>query len=197
MGTIGDQQSGQVQAHLPQSLDGHPQAIHGIAAEPMADRRPHGQIDAIGGSGRRVAAMLGTRLHTAHVGRSGCHHADIVHADARVLASQVASAKAFNEVAHRLQQALGLVPAGVADDHRLAAAKGESGQRRLAGHALGQPQRVPKRFRLAGVGVHAAAPRRRPQGAVVHRDDGVQAGFPVVPEGNQFVAIEGFVGKHA
>src|SRR5690606_14412949 len=74
------------------------------------------------------------------------------------------------------------------DDHRLAAADVQAGDRVLVGHAARQAQDVVQRLLLGLVRPHAGAAQRRAQHGVVDRDDGLQARVLVVAEDDLFVA---------
>ena len=89
----------------------------------------------------------------------------------------------------RPQQGLGLDQGRVTEDHRLAAAEVEPGDRRLVGHGPGQGQHVLQGVVLVGVGAEADAAERRAQLGRVHGDDRPQAARPVVAEHDFLVSI--------
>ena len=99
---------------------------------------------------------------------------------ADVAGRHVPAAERLHEAAVGPQQVGGLVQRRVPDDHCLAAAVVQAGERVLVGHGSGQPQRVGRRLSLAGVAVEAGSAEGRAQRRVVHSDDGGQAGLPVV-----------------
>jgi hypothetical protein len=70
--------------------------------------------------------------------------------------------------------------AGIADDHGLAAAEVEAGERVLVGHAAGQVQHVLERLGLGGVRIEAGAAEGGAERGGVDRDDRAQTGGLVV-----------------
>jgi hypothetical protein len=123
---------------------------------------------------RRVPAFAGDDIHVLAVG------ADITGCD-------VATAQRLDKTAVRAQQRLGLEPGRIADDHGLAAAVVQPGQRVLIGHGAGQVQHVRQGRFFARVGVEARPAERGAQGRGVNRDDRPQAGLAVLAEGHLLV----------
>ena len=107
---------------------------------------------------------------------------------ADVAGGEVAPAERLDEPAVGAQQRLGLVRAGVADDHRLAAAEVQPGEAVLVRHGPRQPQRVGDGVVLGGVRVEAGAAQRRPQRRRVDGDDRPQSGLLVAAEDDLLVA---------
>ena len=133
-------------------------------------------------------------VHAGHVLGLAVDVLHVVDVDADVLGGDVAAAQRFHELAERAEQRLGLVGGGVADDHRLAAADVQAGDRVLVGHAAAQAQHVVEGFRLALVRPHAGAAQGRTQHGVVDGDDRLQACVLVVAEHDLLMAVgvEGF-----
>ena len=116
-----------------------------------------------------VPALAGHDVHVLAVG------ADVARGD-------VAAAQRLDEPAVRAQQRLGLVPARVADDHRLPAPEVEPGQGVLVRHGAGEVEGVSQGRVLAGVGIEPGPAQRRAQGGRIDGDDGPQAGPGVLAE---------------
>src|SRR6185312_11618662 len=108
---------------------------------------------------------------------------------ADVFCRDVDAAERVDETAEGLEQLRGLA-AGVADDDRLAATEGQAGHGVLEAHAARESERIRDRFIRAGVRPHAAAAGGRAQRGGVNSDDGAKRRGPVVPEGDELVAVE-------
>ena len=118
------------------------------------DRSEH----ASGRHGRRIAGLvreagheLRFHVHEVHVGRAGAH----------VFRRDVATAERIDEATVRAEHHLALGGAVVADDHGLAAAEVQPGNRVLVGHAARQSQGVDDRLFVAGVVPEARAAEGR------------------------------------
>ncbi|MNE03299.1 hypothetical protein D3C80_957950 [compost metagenome] len=201
---VGDEQlgagrvqvAGEAEADLADALDRYLQTPEVVAAEAVAHRGLQADEHPVGGGRRRIAVEAFARLGAGHVAGAPGHQLHLGHPGAGVGGADVAPAEAVDQRAHRLEQRRALAAVRVADDHRLAAAQWQVGQRRLVGHAARQAQHVAQRFLVAGVGPHAAAAEGRTQGGVVDGDDGLEAAGLVVAEDDLLVLVELAVGKH-
>jgi hypothetical protein len=128
----------------------------------------------------QAADVLGDLGDAAHVGLAA----------ARVLGGDVGAAQAVDQPAHGAQQLGGLVAARVGDDHRLAAAERQVGQRRLVGHAAGEAQHVGECLGVAVIGEDAQAAQGRAASGIVDGDDGAQAARLVAAEDDLLVVVE-------
>ena len=107
------------------------------------------------------------------------HLVHVLHRRAYVLAGDVGPAQMFHCPAKGSEEFRRLLTARIADDHRLAAAQGQPGQRRLEGHAARQALRVGQRVVFTCVAPHAAAAHRRSQRRIVDGDHGDQSALRV------------------
>ena len=103
---------------------------------------PHALEHAVRREDRRVAGAAVLRRAPGRVPGGPRHHVHVRHVGADVAGGDVAAAEHVDEPAVGQQQALGLVHRRVADDHRLAAAVVEPGERVLVGHRPGQLEHV-------------------------------------------------------
>ena len=154
----------------------------------MAQRRFDADEDAERGIGRGIAEAGGARA--AHMGGFGGDNLHVVGRDADVLGGEIGSGQPLHLPAEGAQQLGRLLAARVGDDHRLAAAEVEAGERVLVGHAARQAQRVGQRLAARGIGPHPAAAERRAEPGVMHRDDGLEAGGGIVTLHHLLVAGE-------
>ncbi len=181
------QLAAQVPAHRAKSLHGNGYALQAVTVQHVA----HGGFDAdehaIGGLGRRVAAKGALARHAADVAglRAGGDH--VFHRGADVFGGDVAAVQRFDHAAEGTEQlgAVGLRRG--AQDHGLAAAEGQVGQRILVGHALRQAQGVGQGIALGRVGPVAAAAKRGAKAGAVDGDDGLQAGLGIGGERDTLV----------
>ena len=158
----------------PHVLGGSPHALEdavcreqrGVARPPVLGRAPRGPP--------------GLLSDDVHVGDVGAH----------VAGRDVTPTQGLDEPAVGPQQLGCLVGGGVADDHRLAAAVVQTGERVLARHGAREPQHVGQGEVHAGVGVEAGAPEARAQGRVVQGDDRAQPGVGIGAEHDLLVSAE-------
>src|SRR3569833_1308148 len=108
---------------------------------------------------------------------------------ADVLRRDVDAAQRVDESAEGLEELRGLAT-GVADDHRFAAAERQVRHGVLEAHAARESERIRDRFIRAGVRPHAATAGGRTERGGVDGDDGAERCGPVVPEGDELVAVE-------
>jgi hypothetical protein len=123
--------------------------------------------------------VLGERDHVVGL---RVEHLHVLERGPDVLARHVLAAQLVDHPAHRAHQRLGLVPLGVADDHRLAAAQVHARGGVLVGHPARQAQRVHDRVLLVGVGPHPQAAGGGAERRRVDRDHRPQAGRGVVAQ---------------
>src|SRR5690348_693942 len=88
-----------------------------------------------------------------------------------VFCCDVTSAKAFDKASVRPENRLTVARAIVTDDHGLSAAKVETSDSVLIGHAAGKPQRVDDSRFVGIVLPEACASERRSKCGTVHSDD--------------------------
>ncbi|MDQ1094019.1 hypothetical protein QE400_003432 [Xanthomonas sacchari] len=178
----------QLHADVAQALHGDAGLADLLMAE-LALQRGHQRLQrAVGGERGRIA---GAAMHLVHAGDVLGLQVDLLHVvdvGADVLGGDVAAAQRIDVAAEGAEQRFGLVALRVADDHRLAAADVEPGQRVLVGHGAAEPQRVLQRRFGVGVGAHAHAAQRRAEYGVVDGDDRLQSHVAVVAEDDLFVA---------
>ena len=108
-----------------------------------------------------AADVVGLHVHVVHVRRA---RADVFRRD-------VATAEAFDETSVRAEDHFAVGRLVVADDHRLAAAEIETGDRVLVRHAARETQRVDDRFLVGGIVPKARAAERRSENRAVNGDD--------------------------
>ncbi len=123
-----------------------------------------------------MAGFLGNLVHVGDL-------------DADILGDDVATAEALDGAAHRAHHR-GRLLGPVGQDHRLAAAQRQSGQRRLVGHAARQPQHVGQRLGLGGIVPDPAAAKRGTEPRGMDRDDRLQPVTLVLGKHHLFVAVE-------
>ncbi len=87
--------------------------------------------------------------------------------------------------------------AGIADDHRLAAAQVVSARRVLVGHAAGEAEHIGQRFFLGPVDTEAGSAEARAQDGGVDGDDGPQAGVRIGGHRHLFRAVRGHEFEHS
>ena len=163
-------------------------AVQGRGAPGPLGRGAHALEDAEGGEHRGVA---GPAVRDRAAGDERALAGDVVHVlaeGADVAGGVVAAVERLHEAAVGAQQGLGLDPGRVADDHGLAAAEVEPGQRRLVGHPAGEVEDVVERVLLGGVGVEAGAAQGRAERGGVDGDDRLQPGRLVVAEHDLLMA---------
>ena len=184
-------------AHVACSLHAHLAAVQAVGTEGLLRGRLHATVHAIGGHGAGIAAAAHFLGQTGHMHRllADVHHLGCAHA--HVLGGDVAAVQAVHETPETAEHGLGLVGAAVADDHRLAPAQVQPGERALVGHAAAQPQHIVQCVAFGGVGPHAGAPQGGAQGGVVHRDDGAQAGGAVEAEEHLLVVMLLHASQHS
>jgi hypothetical protein len=115
------------------------------------------------------------------------HDVHVLGVGAHVARGVVAAADRLDEAAVGPQQRLVLVGRRVPDDHGLAAAEVEAGQRRLVRHPAREVEHVADRVGGRRVGVEAGAAQAGAEGGRVDRDDGPQPGGAVVAEDDLLV----------
>jgi hypothetical protein len=120
----------------------------------------------------------------------------VVVGHAHVFGGNVLAVQVLDALAVQAQQGLGFHLARVADDDGLAPAQVEARDGIFEGHPPGQAQHVGEGLGLGGVVPHAGAAHARPQHAVVHGNDGLQAGGLVVAVSHQLVAHLLHLGKY-
>gem|GEM_PF-3814172 len=180
---------------MADALDRHLQPGQLVATEALAHRFLEADEDAVGGRRRRVAAgdaavEQGARRGADHMAGALGEGLHFGIAGAGVGGGDVAPAEAVDEVAHGVQQRLALAGMRIADDHRLAAAELEPGQRGFQRHPARQPQHIAQGLVVTGIGEHPAATQRRPEARVVDGDDGFQTRRLVMAEDHLLVAVE-------
>ena len=188
LGAAVTQQFHQFHADVAQALHRDAGLAYFLMAELEAHRRHQCLQCAVGRERRRIA---GATMDLVHAGHELALQVDVLHVvdvGANVLGGDVAAAQRIDVAAEGAEQYLGLVRLRIADDHRLAAAHVEPGQRILVGHRPAQPQHIGQRLVGAGVRAHAHAAQGGAQGGVVDGDDRLQAGIVVVAEHHLFVA---------
>ena len=131
---------GQVEADLPQALNGHAQPAQVGSPQTLANGLAEADVHPQRRGRRRIAAAgAATQLLTCtgphDVAGALAHLRHLRHPGARVSGGDVATAQALDKVAHGLEQRLGFVLARIANDHGLATAQGQPGQGRFVGHA--------------------------------------------------------------
>ncbi len=136
-------------------------------------------------------------FHAAHPSGAFTHCPDIGNPGSGILCSYIAAVLGIDEITHREQQRATFLAVGIADDNRLAAAKGQPRQGGFVGHAPGQAQYVVQGFRLTGVGKHPATTYRWSQCAVVDGDNRTQAAVTVAAKCDQLVLVVGRCRKNA
>ncbi len=169
-----DRVADQVAADLADAGDADPPSGQARRPPQVLRRRPHPLVDAEGGEHAGVAgpsAGLAPPGDEVTLPRDDVH---VVHVRAYVGSRDVATGERLDEPSVRAQQRLGLVRGWVADDHGLAAAVVEPGERVLVGHPLAQGEDVGQGFGLGRVRVEARAAERGPQGRGVQGDDRAQ-----------------------
>ncbi len=150
----------QLGTDVADSLDGHPQAIEILPVQAVTHGAAHGAENAPGSEGGRVAG--GTFPAEAADMLGGlCNHPHIGFARTGILGGDVVAVQRIDQPAHGAQQFRGLVATRVGDDHGLAAAQRQVGQRRLVGHAAGQAQHIGQCLIVTGVGEDAQAAQGR------------------------------------
>ena len=98
----------------------------------------------------------------------------VVDSGSDVLAGDVAATEALDRGTDRAQQRRVLAAFGIRHHHHFGAAKGDSGDRRLQGHALRKPEHITQRRGLVCIGQNAAAADGGPQVRAVNGDDRAQ-----------------------
>ncbi|MNC28277.1 hypothetical protein D3C75_764760 [compost metagenome] len=180
---------GQRVADVAEALHGDAQALEVGAAQTRLGSGADAGEHAEGGVRRRVAALGGTgdvagvAGDAVHVGAGG----------AAVHRGDVAAAELVDETTEGLEQRLAAGQLRRADDHRLAAAEGQAGQRGLVAHAAGQAHGVARRALLVGIGQIATAAEGRTEVGVVNGDDRAQPRLRVAGQ-MQLLDARGFHG---
>ena len=153
----------------------------------------HARLDAAAhakrGEGRGIA---GAAVRDVDAGDAPCHRADHLHvleAGAAVLGGDVVATEVVDELAERAEERDAVEVLLGADEHALAAAVREAGERRLVGHAAGEAERVDERLLVRVVREEATTTERGSEPRVVDGDDGLQAGRLVVLEVNLAVVV--------
>ena len=140
------------------------------------------------GDGRRIAGashdphdVLGLRVHVVHVRDRGAH----------VLRRDVSPTQTFDHAAVGPHDHLAIVCLVVADDHGLPATEVEPGDRRLEGHAAGEPEDVDESVEVGRVLPEPGAAQSRPERRVVDGHDPLVAAGGLVAEHDLLVAVLG------
>ncbi len=192
LGALLEQVAHQVAADLADARDADPAAAQRGVAPQVLRAGTHALVDAEGGEHRGVAGAAVLGGAAGHPAGGARDHVHVLDVGADVAGGDVAAAEGVDEAAVGLQQGLGLVLLGVADDHGLAAAVVQPGERVLVRHAAGEVEGVLHggllRVLLGGVGMEAGAAQSRAQGRGVDGDDRLQAGGPVLAEDDLLVA---------
>ena len=173
-------------ADMAEALDGNGAARQRIGAGGMLQRRLDADKDAECGIGRGVAQPSRSGSESMPGAPGDDFH--VIRGDANVLGRNITAAESLDLAAERLQQRCGLVFPGIAEDHRLAAAKRQAGKGVLVGHAFRQPQHVGKRLVRVGIVPHPATAERRTEARVVDRDDAEEAAGRIMTEYHVLVA---------
>ena len=143
--------------------------------------RDEQNLQAIAELGQRIAELYGDRRPDAaiEVLRSSLSwvpdHAGLLRALLERLGPE-------GEPRERAEERAAIELGARADDHRLAAAVGDPGERGLVRHPAREAQRVDERLPFAVVVDEAAAAERRPQARIVDGDDRAQAARGVALE---------------
>src|SRR5690606_19944695 len=179
----------QVFAHVAGALHGHLSATERIGAVGFFRGGLHAHIHTIGGNRAGIAAAAHFDRQAGHVLRflADVHHLGGAHA--HILGGDVPAIETVHELPEAAEHRLGLLRARIADDHGLSPAQIEPGERALVRHAAAEAQHILQRFGLAGVGPHARAAERGPEGGIVYGDDGPEAGGPIETEEHFLVIV--------
>ena len=192
---VGDQHGGavldEVAHEVPADLADAGHADGAAAERRLAPGGLRGGAHALEDAVRREhRAVAGAAVGGGAAGDVGALAGDVVHVvgeGADVAGGVVAAVERLDEAAVGTQQALGLQRGRVADDHGLAAAEVEAGQRRLVGHAAREVEDVADGVVGGGVGVEAGAAQCRAQRRGVDRHDRPETGGGVVGEDDLLV----------
>ena len=153
----------QVAAHVAHALDRDRHAV-----QAAIQRAPNAQLDAaenaVGGDRARIAGRGGVSGQAGHIAGGLAGVGQIRGRDADVLGRPVFAADILDRPAQGLEQGRRLLGAGIADDHRLAAAQLQVGHGVLVGHGARQAQGVDHRRLGRGERPHAAAAGGRAAG---------------------------------
>jgi hypothetical protein len=160
-------------------LDGDSQTLQVAAAEADLGGGAHGLEHAERGHGQ---GLLRGRRRPCGMARHFPNDCQVREGSAHVVGGDVAAAEPLDDATHGVQQRRRLVAARVGDDHRLAAAIGQSADRCLVGHAAREAQHVRHRVLFAGIRIHAAATEGRAKRGIVHRDQRPQAARRILGE---------------
>lgn len=181
-------------ADVAQPLHGNAQPFQIVTSELVAYRRLDSDEHAERRCRRRIPGASG-RLRrrigqSPHVPGHFSHDTHVGHTGSGILGHDIGAIEPLDRTPHRADQFGRLVLARIADDHALAAALRQSGQRRLVGHATRQSQHISQRFVLTAVRPHAAAAESGAEMGAVHGDDPTQTDGGVMAIAHGLVVIE-------
>jgi hypothetical protein len=147
---------------------------------------PHALPDTLGGVLADVA-QAGRRF-TGDISGGARHRGQVLGRGAHVHAGEETPAEIFDHQPERFERS-NAVESVVIDQHDLATAARQLGQRSFVGHGAGEPQSIVEGFGLAGVAPDPGAAQRRAQRGVVDGQEPAQAAGAVLQRNHLLVVL--------